>query len=586
MLPTRTHDGSERFAGDDLGNGASGAMTASEPAIRLGLLVDSLEVPAWAHHALERAVTSGCARIELLIFNAARSSRRQASVRSLPAALPFAYRVLSALDAALFAREPDPFASKEIGPLCRGVPQISVEPKRGMNCLTLEAADVSRIREFNLDVLVQLGFAGLEAGSVCASRFGVWYHNHSDAGEFSDQLPGFWEVARNESTTGSSLHAAGGPLGRPAVLCRSSHFTYSLSPARNRSYYFWASAAFLPRQLELLRRLGGEAFLLEAEKNPEPVRSGRTRSIPSNLASALCFSRIFARSLGTLIRRVSFRDTWFLLYELNGTGDPDFRRFKALMPPRDRFWADPMIVRRDGQYYIFIEEFLYSTGKGHISVIEMDGDGRWKDPVPILRSPVHLSYPFVFSWEGRDYMIPESAEGRTIELYECESFPRVWRLKTCLMKDVTAVDTTLLRHDGKWWLFTAVSEHPGSHPQVELFLYYTDDLFSGRWVSHPMNPIVSDIRRARPAGRIFVEGERIFRPSQNCGSTYGYGFDINEVEILNETDYREKKVRSVRPDWDKRITGCHTFAKEGPLTVIDAFTRRWAYSVKASQKRQ
>ncbi len=38
--------------------------------------------------------------------------------------------------------------------------------------------------------------------------------------------------------------------------------------------------------------------------------------------------------------------------------------------------------------------------KGHISVIRMDEQGVYSEPVKVLERPYHLSYPFVFEWEG------------------------------------------------------------------------------------------------------------------------------------------------------------------------------------------
>jgi hypothetical protein len=141
------------------------------------------------------------------------------------------------------------------------------------------------------------------------------------------------------------------------------------------------------------------------------------------------------------------------------------------------------------------------------------------------------------------------------------------------MENVSAVDTTLIHHSDKWWLFTAIAENDAAAPNVELFLFYSDDLFSGDWKSHPGNPIISDVKSARPAGSLFAEGAKLFRPSQDCSKSYGYGFDLNEIEILSETEYREKKVLSIRPNWDKKILGTHTFATCGNLTVIDVLTK-------------
>ena len=72
---------------------------------------------------------------------------------------------------------------------------------------------------------------------------------------------------------------------------------------------------------------------------------------------------------------------------------------------------------------------------------------------------------------------------------------------------------------------------------------------------------------------MFAIDAKIIRPSQDCSKAYGYGFDLNEVEVLSETEYRERKTVSIRPDWDKRILATHTFANCGDLTVIDVFTQ-------------
>jgi hypothetical protein len=248
--------------------------------------------------------------------------------------------------------------------------------------------------------------------------------------------------------------------------------------------------------------------------------------------------------------------------------------FKKISPPKDRFWADPHIVDKGSNYYIFVEEYLYQLKRGRISVIEMDQKGNYKPSIPVLQTDYHLSFPFVFDWMGRYYMIPESSMKRTIDLYECIEFPSRWRFKTTLMKDIKAVDTTLLYTQGKWWLFTAASENEAAAPQVELFLFYSKELFTDQWQAHPMNPIVSDMKRARAAGRPFARDGKLFRPSQYCSKTYGYGFDVNEIVLLSETEYCERTVTTVRPESGKSILATHTYAKEGNLTVIDALRLR------------
>ena len=123
---------------------------------------------------------------------------------------------------------------------------------------------------------------------------------------------------------------------------------------------------------------------------------------------------------------------------------------------------------------------------------------------------------------------------------------------------------------GKWWLFTSQSELPGGSPWDELHLYYSDDPLSDNWLPHPNNPIVSDARSARPAGKVFERNGKVYRPSQNCSRHYGYGFNICEITRMSETEYEERIVSSVEPNWSPELVATHTFNYEGGLTVVDA----------------
>jgi hypothetical protein len=177
-------------------------------------------------------------------------------------------------------------------------------------------------------------------------------------------------------------------------------------------------------------------------------------------------------------------------------------------------------------------------------------------------------------------LVPETAENKSIDLYECTEFPYKWRFVIHLMRDVTAVDTTLFYYSDKWWLFTAIPEIHDSLPKVKLFLFYSDTLITDTWKPHSQNPIVNNSYTSRPAGKIFIEDNKIYRPSQDCSHNYGYGININEITQLSENDYEEKRVSSIKPGWDNTIKGTHTYNKEGRLTVIDGYRRLPRFSFK------
>ncbi len=275
-----------------------------------------------------------------------------------------------------------------------------------------------------------------------------------------------------------------------------------------------------------------------------------------------------------IIHRLFFLHQWYLLYKLGDISIHDLAQFKDLIPPKDRFWADPFVVCRNQRYYIFIEEYFYRRGKGHLAVMEMDAQGNWTEPVRILEQPYHLSYPFIFEWAGKTYLIPESAENCTIDLYECVEFPSQWKFKKTLMNGVLAVDTTLLRYRDMWWMFTGVARREKELPFVELQIFFTDDLLASDWRAHPGNPVVPRSGCARPAGSLYMREGKLIRPAQNCSKMYGYGVDFFQVMVLSETDYIEKKIESIQPGWDEKALATHSYSQNGSLTVIDALQKR------------
>lgn len=358
------------------------------------------------------------------------------------------------------------------------------------------------------------------------------------------------------------------------VIMKSRHFSmndeYILVPNRSEWSILYQ---FYVRLLNLLGEARVHAEIEAVNRTLDPSYPSRKQA-GSNAQAIKLILKLFIKLLVEMYRKAFYLNTWFILYDPCGDGPVSFPSFRKIIPPKDRFWADPHVISVNDHHYVFIEEFLYKSKKGHISVLGIDSRGDYTLPVKVLKSKTHLSYPFVFEWEGRYYLVPESAENHRIDLYECVEFPYQWKFLRSLMENVCAVDTTLFHYAGKWWLFTGIAENKAKLPYVKLYLFYSDDLFSQVWKPHPQNPIVSDVARARPAGSLFIKNGKIYRPSQDCSKMYGYGLYINEVLILSETEYLERKVASFKPDWDQKIKGIHTFSSNGTLTVIDAFTRR------------
>src|SRR5207249_5024391 len=152
-----------------------------------------------------------------------------------------------------------------------------------------------------------------------------------------------------------------------------------------------------------------------------------------------------------------------------------------------------------------------------------------------LETYYHLSYPFVFQWDGDFFMMPETASRRQVELYRCVDFPARWKLERVVLRDLKALDPTPALLLGRWWLFANAPAY-GAGSMDELHLFYSDSPL-GPWTPHRDNPIKSDVRSARPAGRIFENHGEFYRPAQDCSTRYGSAVVINRILQLRSEEH-------------------------------------------------
>ncbi len=329
--------------------------------------------------------------------------------------------------------------------------------------------------------------------------------------------------------------------------------------------------------------MGGEEFVRSlpvAPQSSQPADTSLFRVI-SGMGLRLGFLLYLLWRVRKKIGRMLYRERWILLFASRGRS-PGRSEFTKLIPPAGRFWADPHVVAKDGVHYVYFEDASQHDGFGHISMMSDEGDGRFTAPKPIIRRPYHLSYPFVFEWRGDYYLIPESANNRTIELYRCVRFPDEWEFQHCLMEDISAYDATLVEYQGRWWMFAGVRAREGASTWDELCIFHAESPVSRSWQPHMGNPVISDVRRARPAGPLFFEGNCLYRPSQDSSGRYGRALNINQVLELDERRYKEVQVDKIEP-WNRSTLAVHSYSRSGAMTFIDAIHREPKFRGKTSQ---
>jgi hypothetical protein len=202
------------------------------------------------------------------------------------------------------------------------------------------------------------------------------------------------------------------------------------------------------------------------------------------------------------------------------------------------FVADPFLVKEDDTWYLFFEVYNISTQQGDLAVATSTNTWFWKYQKVILDEPFHLSYPYVFKWENDYYMIPESYEANAVRLYRAEQYPTDWSFVTELVSGRELVDNSIIYHEGRWYLFSCSTSIDTLH------LFYAENL-TGPWKEHPASPVViGDNSNARPSGRVFVLGDRLYRYAMDIEPPVGL-FEVKAFEItrLTPTDFSEVLVR-------------------------------------------
>jgi hypothetical protein len=243
-----------------------------------------------------------------------------------------------------------------------------------------------------------------------------------------------------------------------------------------------------------------------------------------------------SRWLEVQSRKLTSAQCWFLAFRRKQQGSfwESSNAFDLILPPPGHYYADPCLIKKAGTHYIFFEDHDLKARKGTIACATLRNSMAVCEPEVILDRNYHLSYPFVFEWQGQLYMIPETSANRDIELYWARGFPRRWDLAKVLMEGINAADTTLYQHDGKFWMFTSLARGV-NFDREDLFLYTSESPF-GPWRPHPKNPVISDVSKSRPAGRLFVSNGCLVRPSQDCPKVYGRSIVLNRVMTLSEND--------------------------------------------------
>ncbi len=473
------------------------------------------------------------------------------------------FRAVTAIESAIFS-----LGARQGGERLAAGPTLELGPAlSGAQFYSVADVDVQTVKALGLDLLIQFGKKEFRGAILGAARLGslvLDYHaNRADR----QVEPGFWEAYYSLPKTRFSIrqHTAQCQGGKTLA---SGAFPTKYRFLLNRAHLVQKSAGQLRNLLRKFAASGAPA----SAPGSGPY-SGRMYPAPLCRHSALYLAKMTLRIGQRMAYKVfNIKHKWGLSIIRSGWRNAALWRSTHLAAPRGHFWADPFLYQSGGKTYCFVEDYVYATGRAHIAVLEVTASGA-TELGPCIQENYHLSFPFLFTYEGALYMCPESSEARQVRIYRCTGFPLQWELCHVAMDNISAADSMFFQHGGKWWMLTSL-DHSGLDDHCsELYLFSGQSPFDKNWIPHPQNPIRVDPEGGRNAGLI-IEGGKLFRAAQRQGfDQYGKGLILYEIVEVNEHVYRERHVADISCEFKEGLLGAHHVSTTGEFTVVDHVSR-------------
>jgi hypothetical protein len=550
--------------------------SANAPPLRVGVVLRGPFAPRCFRAVLEDVANSNFARLTAVLYAAAPPGAAAES-----AGWRGAWRRLSARAAhadtasALYAlvRDPggpieDPLADVPCDDLLAGVPTLDLHDDAGARPphADVAAGTLAAVGRHELDVILQFDADADTSALAPTARHGVWRYG---------------ELATRRRIPCASLASIGVTVATAALpeglaLARAD---YPAAPTpnalTNRHAPWWGGQHLVIQKLNELHRHGWARLATRARARDEAAAAVARLDAGTGLGAPTPLQArrsVLQRAARRLVRSDTLTD-WFVGLRRSGTpllADSPGRagalpQFAFLPNPPGRFLADPFLVQHEGRTWLFVEDYGFDDRRGVISCGELLADGSVQGLRPCLERPHHLSYPSVFWHRGEAWMIPESEQHGTVDLYRAVDFPYRWTHERTLLT-LRCVDPTPFRHDGRWWLYVTHTAVPGIG--VTTLLYWADRL-TGPWHLHPLGPVCEDVRAARGAGPVYSVDGTPYRPSQDCAGRYGRALVLNEVRRLTPTEYVERAVRRIEIDPALGYDGLHHYHRLGDWEVVD-----------------
>lgn len=264
------------------------------------------------------------------------------------------------------------------------------------------------------------------------------------------------------------------------------------------------------------------------------------------------------------------------LLEENNNSD-DF----LLLKPTGRYWyADPIPFSFDNNTYVAMEVFDCKDGKGYIGLSFFNKNGVLTSPQKIIDEPFHLSFPYIFTYQGELYLLPESSSVNQIRIYKMGENIYDWNLYHKYDNMTGIVDTIVsIDYNTGYLYLLATQKNKENYLLTQLRYFIIKD-----WETMQLVDISRSLDSKyyslslRNGGKILEYKHICYRVLQESTlKQYGVNLLFSQIDSMDEKSFSEHIVKkvdttSMQIPLSSKITqilGTHTYGLCEDYEIID-----------------
>jgi hypothetical protein len=521
--------------------------------MKFGVFIDSYMIKRWQFNAIKKILEETSFTLELVIINDTNSKS------SFPFKNLFFYLYKFFL---VKSKE-----SEKIDIRSLLSTNIKIKPckilKKGKFSEYFVKEDIEEIKNYNLDFTLRFGFGIIRGEILKTFKYGVWSFHHGDETKYRGGPYCFWEIYKNDKENGAILQVLTNKLDGGIILKKGIFKTISNSYSRNIDQALKISSEWPSL---ICKKIENQTFV----KNTKPTSTNAPiYLLPKNYQVVIFLLKIILNKLRSFYYNFLTYDHWHVgiinkdITEVlrKGINKNDIKWIQR--ESNNFFIADPFIFNYKNDTLLALECLNYKDFVGKIKVYK---GKNFNIEIPNFFKNVkyHLSYSNFFEFDNRFFCLPETFEANNLILFE--KVNDKWK-EHVLIKNVKPIDPDIIFHDDFYYLFTSFK---GEYHETNLHVYYSKSIDSG-WQKHKLNPVISDVRSARGAGKIFKSGNNLYRPGQNYSKHKEGQISISKIKKLSPLEYEEEIVKEILPIKGVKYSDkIHTINSVNNLTVIDA----------------